>query len=88
MALGRSAEPACPGPLVTLCFWVVVPAASTPVIQHVTERSELVHDAPITTVVLVFALDVGQTVQLRGTEAKAVLDELRFAERFELFLGG
>ncbi len=53
-----------------------------------TERGELVHDTTLARVILVFAFDVGQAVQLLGSQADSVLDELRFAERLELLLSG
>ncbi|MDB4991872.1 MAG: hypothetical protein JWL75_117 [Parcubacteria group bacterium] len=65
-----------------------MPAASAPVVQHVAERGELIHDAMQTAVIFVLPLDVGQTVELLGGEHDAVLDELRLTERFEFFLGG
>jgi len=52
------------------------------------ERGELIHNTTFARIVFVLAFDVGQAVQLLGSKADAVLDKLRFTERFELFLGG
>lgn len=86
--MSDGADSACASPLVTIRFRVVVPAASAPVVDLVAERGKFVHYTPFAGIVVDFALDIGEAVQLVRSQLQTVRLQLVLAKLLELRLSG